>query len=140
MVPMADLINHSLTNDNVSKYTFDDKTQTFIVHVQQPYAEGEQVRPGACIWTTAAYTCSHSQRIPLTTTTTHRQVFITYCTDSNFELLKTYAMMVEDNYNKYTEITLDETTIARICPDEVERLTKTRALTQRGLAKQYVRA
>ncbi|ELR25271.1 rubisco lsmt substrate-binding protein [Acanthamoeba castellanii str. Neff] len=105
MVPMADLINHSLTNDNVSKYTFDDKTQTFIVHVQQPYAEGEQV-------------------------------FITYCTDSNFELLKTYAMMVEDNYNKYTEIRLDETTIARICPDEVERLTKTRALTQRGLAKQ----
>lgn len=67
-------------------------------------------------------------------------MFITYCTDSNFELLKTYAVMVEDNYNIYTEITLDESTIARICPDEVERLTKTRTLTQRGLAKQYVRA
>jgi hypothetical protein len=61
MVPMADLINHSLTNDNVSKYTFDDKTQTFIVHVQQPYAEGEQVRPGRASGPLPhTLACSHS--------------------------------------------------------------------------------
>jgi hypothetical protein len=66
-------------------------------------------------------------------------VYITYCTDSNFELIKTYAMMVEDNEIKYTELTLflDEVMTARICPNEGERLAKTSILARRGHAKQY---
>jgi len=43
MVPMADLINHSLTNQDVSKYNFDTTTQFFNVHVKQKYEAGEQV-------------------------------------------------------------------------------------------------
>jgi hypothetical protein len=59
MVPLADLINHSLTNQNVSKYTFDDVTQAFNVHVKQPYEEGEQVR-------TKAFGASSWLQLPLT--------------------------------------------------------------------------
>jgi len=40
---MADLINHSLTNQDVSKYNFDTTTQFFNVHVKQKYEAGEQV-------------------------------------------------------------------------------------------------
>lgn len=66
------------------------------------------------------------------------QVFITYCRESNFEYLKTYAMITENNEIKYTEVFLGDDFIAQVCSDESERRKRKEYLSQRALQRQYI--
>jgi hypothetical protein len=84
MVPMADFMNHSLTNLTISTCHFDDENSVVNFYSKISYNPGEQV-------------------------------YITYCRESNFELLKSYALFIENNEIQFFELFVSEVQVKELC-------------------------